>query len=121
MNIKQINWIFLGDSITEGIGSSRDSYVSELAKTIRDDSKIRERLGVRDHGVHEVRLRMVDADCFNPFLRVNVAGMWSASGGKESNLWLWNLSCEGTTILDDDVWLPLIRNLSPPTHLYFTW
>ncbi len=60
------NWVFLGDSLTEGVGSSRATYVTELVARLRASSSAR--------AVHDIRLREVDPDQFNPFIRVNVAG-----------------------------------------------
>ena len=60
------NWVFLGDSLTEGIGSSRITFVTELAKALRESGNGR--------SVHDVRLREVDPETFNQYIRVNLAG-----------------------------------------------
>ena len=101
------NWFFLGDSLTEGIGSSRVSYVSELALQLRAASE-------GDLGVHEFRLRWVDPATFNRFLRVNLAGNLNTDSlFSQRKRWLWNLASEGTTVDTDLEWLPMIRNLRP--------
>lgn len=112
------NWVFLGDSLTEGVGSSRVSYVSELARLLREPESQKPRTERR--AIHEFRLRQVDPETFNRFLRVNTAGIWNreadAPGGA---LWLWNLASEGTTIANDLEWLPLIENLQPERVFVF--
>lgn len=106
------NWVFLGDSLTEGIGSSRVSYVSELVRLLREDESRRDESARR--AIHEFRLRRVDPDRFNRFIRVNTAGMWTSSTDElGGSLWLWNLACEGQTLESDLGWLPLIENLRP--------
>lgn len=77
--------MFLGDSLTEGVGSKRISYVAELAKQLR---------------ANEIRTR--DRDVLNGEVKSNIAG-----------LRLWNLACEGKTIESDFEWLPLIGTLRP--------
>ena len=59
------NWVFLGDSITEGVGSSRTNYITELTKIFRTDRGI---------SIDNIRLRVVNPDNFNRFLQVNLAG-----------------------------------------------
>lgn len=107
MTSRPRNWVFLGDSLTEGIGSSRASYVTELARLLRQPSA--------DSGaVHDIRLREVDPATFNPYLRANLAGYLDLdpqSGG--TALWLWNLASEGRTLETDVRWLPLLHNLQP--------
>ena len=99
------NWVFLGDSITEGVGSRRITYVSELVSRLRSASPGR--------AIHDFRLREVEVD-FNPFIRVNVAGYLRQDERLASPaLWLWNLAAEGRTIESDRKWLPLIDNLRP--------
>jgi hypothetical protein len=106
MNDRPSNWVFLGDSLTEGIGSSRLSYVTELASRLRADD-----LG---QAVHELRLRKVDPDGFNRFVRFNLAGHLNADQREAPRtLWLWNLACEGRTLDTDVEWLPLLHNLQP--------
>lgn len=99
------NWIFLGDSLTEGVGSSRISYVSEMVKLLRATSR---------RQVEEIRLRKVETDELSRFVRFNLAGYWNADTEFNDNpLWVWNLAAEGTTIVSDNAWIPLIDNLQP--------
>src|SRR6185503_1556778 len=93
------SWIFLGDSLTEGVGSKRISHVTELVKQLRSSDSI---------NVHEFRLRQIGADP-NRQIDFNVAGLMNVDVEKNpSDLWLWNLACEGKTIDSDFGWLPLI-------------
>ena len=112
------NWVFLGDSLTEGIGSARLSYVGELMSRLRiaEVSKPeRER-----RSVHEFRLRKVSDEGFNRFVRFNTAGLLTTDGpAAQPALWLWNLACEGTTIESDLKWMPLIENLRPERVFIF--
>lgn len=106
MSPRPHNWVFLGDSLTEGIGSSRATYVTELARRLREAGNGR--------SVHDIRLREVDPRTFNPFLPVNLAGFLDADVRiSESALWLWNLGSEARTLDTDVRWLPLLRNLAP--------
>jgi len=91
--------VFLGDSLTEGVGSKRISHVAELAKQL---------------GASEFRLRPIDAR--NGQVDFNVAGLMN---GRASDLWLWNLACEGKTIESDFDWLPLISSLRPEVVIVF--
>jgi hypothetical protein len=91
--------VFLGDSLTEGVGSKRISHVAELAKRL---------------GASEFRLRPIDAR--NGQVDFNVAGLMNAA---QSDLWLWNLACEGKTIDTDFDWLPLISALRPELVIVF--
>ena len=106
------NWVFLGDSLTEGVGSRRISHVSELAKQLRS-----QRNG--NSNVHEFRLRPIDTSV-NQQIQFNVAG-WMNAGQRHdsSDLWLWNLACEGQTIDADFAWLPLIAALHPDLVVIF--
>ena len=100
------NWVFLGDSLTEGIGVRRDNYVSELATLLRD--------GKPRRPVHDLRLREVDPATFNKHLRVNLAAYFDRDPHDDGDaLWLWNLASEGRFIDDDLRWLPFVRNLGP--------
>jgi lysophospholipase L1-like esterase len=105
------NWVFLGDSLTEGVGSQRVSHVTELAKQLRAQN---------DGAVHEFRLRQIDADAFRQ-IDFNVAGFMNVDNEHLSNrdLWLWNLACEGRTIDSDFAWLPLIATLKPELVIVF--
>ena len=100
------NWVFLGDSLTEGIGSSRATFVTELANRLR--------MAGGAEAVHDIRLREVDPDQFNPYIRVNLAGyLRTDERASGSALWLWNLGSEGRTIDTDVQWLPFLQNLRP--------
>ena len=104
------NWVFLGDSLTEGVGSKRISHVTELVKQLRSSGGA---------NVHEFRLRQIDAD-FNRQIEFNVAGLMNVDADqKPSDLWLWNLACEGQTIDSDLGWLPLIASLRPELVVIF--
>jgi lysophospholipase L1-like esterase len=109
------NWVFLGDSLTEGVGSKRVSHVAELAKQLRESGCA----GAAQANVHEFRLRQVDGG-FNRQIDFNVAGMMNVeSEEKPSDLWLWNLACEGQTIDSDFQWLRLIASLRPELVVIF--
>ena len=83
--------MFLGDSLTEGVGSKRISHVAELAKQL---------------GATEIRSRDKHA------LKDQVKSSSAA-------LRLWNLGCEGKTIESDFDWLPLIDALRPELVVIF--
>src|ERR1044072_3743357 len=85
------NWVFLGDSLTEGVGWKRISHVGELAKQLR---------------ATEIRSR--DKHALIGQVKSNAAG-----------LRLWNLACEGKTIESDFDWLPLISTLQPELVVIF--
>jgi len=100
------NWVFLGDSLSEGVGSSRVSYITELGSQLRGSGD--------ERGVHVLRLRNVDPAGFNRFIQFNLAGHLNADLRQTHRaLWLWNLACEGRTVEADLDWLPLLRNLRP--------
>ena len=105
------NWVFLGDSLTEGIGSQRISHVSELAKSLRAGEDFR--------AVHHLRLREVDTRAFDKFVNFNVAGFLDTDAPSDPALWIWNLACEGRTIGDDFAWIPLVKNLQPDWLVIF--
>jgi lysophospholipase L1-like esterase len=106
------NWVFLGDSLTEGVGSKRINYVTELVNQLRD--------GAPNVNVHEFRLRRVEMNSFNRDIDFNVAGvMTTATQPRASDLWLWNLACEGATIDSDFGWLPLIATVRPELVVIF--
>lgn len=110
MSQRARNWVFLGDSLTEGVGSKRVSHVGELVKQLR---------ATREEAVHEFRLRQIDR--FHRDIDFNVAGYLNGDGAssKASDLWLWNLACEGQTIDTDFKWLPLIAALRPELVVIF--
>jgi lysophospholipase L1-like esterase len=93
--------VFLGDSLTEGVGSKRISHVTELAKQL---------------GASEFRLRPIDAR--NGQVDFNVAGLMNVAA-QQNDLWFWNLACEGKTIESDFEWLPLIGTLRPELVVVF--
>ena len=64
------NWVFLGDSLNEGVGSKRISHVAELVKQLRS-SGCAVAAGAK---VHEFRLRHVDS-AFNQQIDFNVGGL----------------------------------------------
>lgn len=85
------NWVFLGDSLTEGVGWKRISHVAELAKQL---------------GASQIRSR--DKHALIGQAKSNVAG-----------LRLWNFACEGKTIEWDFEWLPVISTLQPELVVIF--
>jgi len=104
------NWVFLGDSLTEGVGSKRISHVAELASQLR---------AAGDLNVHEFRLRHID-DGLERQINFNVAGFMNVDAQQNSSdVWLWNLACEGRTIETDFEWLPLINALRPELVVIF--
>jgi lysophospholipase L1-like esterase len=105
------NWVFLGDSLTEGIGSQRLSHVTELVKTLRADEDF--------PAVHHLRLREIDTSAFDRFVNFNVAGFLDTEPPADPSLWIWNLACEGRTIEDDFAWIPLVKNLQPEWVVIF--
>ncbi|HEY6245619.1 MAG TPA: SGNH/GDSL hydrolase family protein [Pyrinomonadaceae bacterium] len=105
------NWVFLGDSLTEGIGSQRLSHVTELVKTLR--------AGEDFPAVHHLRLREIDTRDFDRFVNFNVAGFLETEPPADPSLWIWNLACEGRTIEDDFAWIPLVKNLQPEWVVIF--
>ena len=105
------NWVFLGDSLTEGVGSKRVSHVGELASQLR---------ALNGTNVHEFRLRPIDSQTFNRYIDFNVAGFMNVDAQQNSSdVWLWNLACEGQTIESDFRWLPLITALRPELVVIF--
>lgn len=107
------NWVFLGDSLTEGVGSRRISHVTELVNQLRSPD------GAGGANVHEFRLRPIETSSYGQ-IEFNVAG-WMNAGKRydSSDLWLWNLACEGQTIDSDFEWLPLIATLRPELVVIF--
>jgi hypothetical protein len=105
--------VFLGDSLTEGVGSSRVSHVTELVKQLRASG------AAGAANVHEFRLRPIQSPA-NAQIQFNVAGWMSANDEYDaSDLWVWNLACEGQTIDSDFAWLPLIAALGPELVVVF--
>ena len=83
--------MFLGDSLTEGVGSNRISHVAELAKQLR---------------ATEIRSR--DKHALRGQVNSSIKG-----------LRIWNLACEGKTIETDFEWLPFIGELRPELVVIF--
>lgn len=103
-----MNWAFLGDSLTEGVGWERISYVTELVRQIRSTKRL---------NVHELRLRH---SAPHGFVEFNLAGKMDIDESRNSvDLWCWNLACEGETIETDLAWLPLIGTLKPELVVIF--
>jgi len=110
------NWVFLGDSLTEGVGSKRISHVAELVKQLRAANCT----AASNTNVHEFRLRHVDTPAFKRDIEFNVAGLMNVDErSNSSDVWLWNLACEGQTIESDFGWLPLIATLRPELVVIF--
>lgn len=107
--------MFLGDSLTEGIGSERVSHVTELVTQLRSAKN-----GIaNNHEVHHLRLRRVDP-AFDRFVHFNIAGYMNLEDQNESDsIWLWNLAAEGQTIETDFEWLPLVTTLRPELVVIF--
>ena len=88
------------------------SHVTELANQLRASNI--------EANVHELRLRHVDLASFNRDIEFNVAGLMNMESQRHgSDLWLWNLACEGQTINSDFGWLPLIAALRPELVVIF--
>jgi hypothetical protein len=116
MSARVRNWVFLGDSLTEGVGSKRISHVAELVKQLRASGCA----ATPNANVHEFRLRHIDTPTFNPDIEFNVAGFMNVDTQQNaSDVWLWNLACEGQTIESDFEWLPLITSLQPELVVLF--
>lgn len=112
---KPSNWVFLGDSLTEGVGSRRTSHVTEFVVRLREDQTSNGR-----QSVHHMRLRAVDPEGFDRFVRFNLAGFIDADPTPGSGeLWIWNLACEGRTIENDSSWLSFLANLQPELIIIF--
>jgi hypothetical protein len=107
--------VFLGDSLTEGIGSQRVSHVSELVLGLRENDTKSSVVGA----VHHMRLREVDPQGFDRFVKFNVAGFIDRDKQIEPALWVWNLGCEGRTIEEDLAWVPFVTNLRPECIVIF--
>ena len=112
------NWVFMGDSLTEGVGASRVSYVTELAYLIRQ--KVKDGALPNELRAHLLRLRSVDADSHSRFVAFNLAGFIDKDEpAGRANLWLWNLACEGKMIDSDKEWLGLLEAIAPSVVVIF--
>jgi len=111
------SWVFLGDSLTEGVGSHRVSHVTELVDRLRVELN----KSGQQTSVHHLRLRSVDPDAFDRFVHFNLAGYLSTDlrHDSTSTLSVWNLACEGQTIEKDFYWLPLIAAIKPELVVIF--
>src|SRR5215211_2249891 len=116
MSTRVRNWVFLGDSLTEGVGSKRISHVAELVNQLRAGNCA----VTQNANVHEFRLRHIHTPAFNRDIEFNVAGFMNVDAQQHpSDVWLWNLACEGQTIESDFGWLPLIGALRPELVVIF--
>jgi hypothetical protein len=98
-------WVFLGDSLTEGVGNRRVSWVSQLALILRA-GKMRP--------VHGVRLRMLDLSTRRDLSYFNLVGHVDLDECQiGSSLWLINLAAESTTIRNDVERSSLIAAMKP--------
>lgn len=105
------NWVFLGDSLTEGVGAERISYVSALVDLLRAQGRC---------NVHEARLRYESPRAISRFVAYNVAGrLMHGPQLQRRTLWLWNLAAEGTTSESDMRWVSLIHALRPRAVVIF--
>jgi lysophospholipase L1-like esterase len=103
------NWVVLGDSLTEGVGFRRHSFVSELVSLMRESDSMRVTL---------VRLRAVDgASAFVKFGYAADIDEDPRPAGRR--IWIWNLASEGTTIETDHARLPLVQTLRPSLVIVF--
>lgn len=111
-----VNGVFLGDSLTEGVGSERISHVTELLNQFRLELN----QSVEQTRVHHLRLRSVDPTGFDRFVRFNIDGFMSVDGQdpNANELCIWNLACECRTIETDFEWLPLIAAIRPEWSLF---
>jgi len=108
----------MGDSLTEGVGASRVSYVTELTYLIRQ--KVKEGTLPDELRAHLLRLRSVDTGSHSRFVVFNLAGFIDKdepAGG--ANLWLWNLACEGKMIDSDHQWLGFLETITPSVVVIF--
>src|SRR5215207_4963882 len=93
-------WVFMGDSLTEGVGASRVSYVTELTRLIRQQVKVGNLPA--ELRANLIRLRPVDAPSHSRYVVFNMAGFVDRDKSDgDSNIWLWNLACEGKMIDSD--------------------
>lgn len=112
------NWVFLGDSLTEGVGSQRVSHVTELVNLFRVELQ---KLSHQQTSVHHIRLRSVNPDTFDPFVQFNLAGHLDSDLQTDGTraFCIWNLACEGQTIETDFKWLPVIASIKPELVIIF--
>ena len=65
-------WVFLGGSLTEGIGSDRVSCVSFLAHLLRQAEA--SEFTIERRGIQEIRLRQIDGGGSASLAHFNIAG-----------------------------------------------
>jgi hypothetical protein len=97
-------WVFLGDSLTEGIGSPRVSWVSQLVPLLRAE---------RPGPVHAVRLRPLDLSSRGDLAHFNLVGNLDLDDDKPGPLWLINLAAESTTVKNDVERSALVSAMKP--------
>ena len=112
------NWVFIGDSLTEGVGVRRTSYVSELTNLIRRN--------VLEHTLpvglraNLIRLRPINPISQTQFAVYNLAGHLDKDhNGGDSAIWLWNLASEGKMIDSDQELLGFLSSISPSIIVIF--
>jgi lysophospholipase L1-like esterase len=95
----------MGDSLTEGIGTRRISYVSEFVRLLR---------GSADRPVHAVRMRSIDFSRSRDLKHFDFAGHCDWDSGKTGYpMLIVNLAAEGTTIEDDATRLSAVLAMQP--------
>ncbi len=112
------SWVVLGDSLTEGVGFHRHSYVTELVHMLRrDGAGCAPAAGA---AITLVRLRGAGAGGASRWVRFShVADFDEEESGCERGIWIWNLACEGTTIESDHRLINLVRLLQPAVTVVF--
>ncbi len=117
MNSKLENWVFLGDSLVEGIGSTRLSFVSELVQQLRDQKND---LQLYNCAINYIRLRSVDAASFDRFVKYNIMGYQNIDSNQgQHQIFIWNFASESTTVDSDLQWIPFIKVLEPSNIIIF--
>jgi lysophospholipase L1-like esterase len=112
------NWVFMGDSLTEGVGASRISYVTELTRLIRQ--QVKEGKLPAELRANLIRLRPVDAPSHSRFVVFNLAGFVDRDkNDSDSTIWLWNLACEGKMIDSDKQLIGFLETISPSVIVIF--
>ena len=108
----QKNWIFFGDSLTEGLGSSRASFVTELCQLMRRDAT--------ETRIHLLKVRSVNPDTFNAQLKTNLAVFEDRDPRDgENDHWLFNFANEASTASHDMQWECFARLIRPELTVIF--
>ena len=108
------NWVVLGDSLTEGVGFSRHSFVSELVRLVRKEGR------PESTSMTLIRLRAVGNGKADRFIRFGYsADIDQDPASAKRRIWIWNLASEGTTIDTDLERLPFIETLRPSVAIVF--